>query len=47
MKKILCLCAAFAMFAAVGCDDKKTSPPTKVGGTGSGTGTPATTPAAK
>ncbi len=31
MKKMLCLCAAFAMFAAVGCDDKKTTPP-KTGG---------------
>jgi hypothetical protein len=41
MKKILCLCAAFALFAAVGCDDKKTSPPA-----GGAKGTPTPTPAA-
>ena len=44
MKKLLCLCAAFALFAAVGCDDKKTSPPAKAGGSGSGSATPANTP---
>jgi len=35
MKKLLCLCAAFALFAAVGCDDKKTSATPKPGGSGS------------
>ena len=39
MKKILCLCAAFALFAAVGCEEKKTSAP--VSTTGTKTATPA------
>ena len=45
MKKLLCLCAAFALFAAVGCDDKK-STGSSGGGAGTKSGT-ATAPAAK
>ena len=46
MKKLLCLCAAFALFAAVGCDDKKTTANTG-GGKGSASASPEAKPAAK
>ena len=36
MKKLLCLCAAFALFAAVGCEEKKSSAPASTGGVSGG-----------